>query len=55
MILKNEGLNCYLLDDQPTTCGKCGSRTNFEEVHEDTQIHECLNLDCGYKFTTVDD
>lgn len=57
MILKNDdenysNLDCYLLNDQPTTCGICGARTNFEEVNHVIQIHKCLNLYCGYKFST---
>ena len=26
---KIDDLDCYILNDQPTTCGKCGARTNF--------------------------
>ncbi len=27
-----DNLDCYILNDQPTTCGLCGSRTDFEEI-----------------------
>jgi len=57
IMLKNVDINCdplhcYRLDGQPTTCGLCGARTDFEEINEVIQLHECLNLDCGYKFIT---
>jgi len=45
-----DNLDCYILNDQPTTCGLCGSRTDFEEINNRLQLHECLNPDCGYKF-----
>ncbi len=47
-----DDLNCYILNDQPTTCGICGARTNFEEINDGIQMHECLNRNCDYKFTT---
>ena len=34
------------------TCGLCGARTDFAEINDGMQIHECLNLDCRYKFIT---
>ena len=41
-------------NDQPITCPKCGSRTDFfEEKDSDgeyTEIHQCLNESCGYQF-----
>ncbi len=48
-------LDCYILDEQPMTCGKCGARTSFEERMDWTQLHQCLNLDCDYKFIAVED
>ena len=45
-------LDCYILNDQPMTCGLCGARTDFAEINDGMQIHECLNLDCRYKFIT---
>jgi transposase-like protein len=43
-------LDTYINGDnsQPTTCPKCGSRTEFEEISEDKQQHKCLN--CEYEF-----
>jgi transposase-like protein len=47
-------MDIYILDhDQPTTCPKCGARTDFieEEGNHPTlcdQRHTCLG--CGYKF-----
>lgn len=35
-------------DEQPTTCPKCGSRTEFDELTEGRQHHTCLG--CGYEF-----
>lgn len=48
-------LDCFILNDQPTTCGKCGARTSFDVEKDGTQTHQCLNLDCGYKFIAVED
>jgi len=49
----NDGLECYILSDQPTTCGLCGTRTSFEVKDDDIQVHQCLNQGCKYKFITV--
>jgi len=46
-------LECYVLGDQPTTCGLCGVRTDFDVEENDTQIHQCLNLECRYQFFAV--
>lgn len=44
----------YIYSDQPTTCPKCGSRTNiiFDLFHtkEQTQIHKCIFKNCEYEF-----
>ena len=53
--LNHADLDCYILNDQPTTCGKCGARTDFEKINNIIQLHECLNPDCGYKFITEED
>ena len=45
----------YLLNDQPMICGNCGARTSFEVLPDKSQLHECLNKDCGYEFIAVDD
>ena len=47
-----ENLDRYILNDQPTICGMCGSRTDFEEINVLVQLHECLNPYCSYKFLT---
>ena len=44
-------LDTYIADNlQPTTCPKCGSRTEFEEIAIDKQQHKCLKLNCKYGF-----
>lgn len=49
----NVDLDCYILSEQPTTCGMCGARTSFQVEDDDTQLHQCLNQGCRYKFTAV--
>ena len=51
----DNNLDCYILSDQPTTCGKCGSRTSFEILEKNTQKHQCLNVDCGYQFLATEE
>ena len=46
-------LERYILGDQPTTCGLCGARTDFDVEEDDTQIHQCLNRECRYQFIAV--
>ena len=44
-------LDNYVVDpneDQPITCPKCGSRTDFIELADDKQQHQCLS--CKYEF-----
>lgn len=43
-------LDTYCNDDndQPTTCPKCGSRTDFIDIADDKQPYQCLN--CTYEF-----
>lgn len=47
-------MDIYIFDnDQPTTCPKCGARTDFKEIirkNQEIQIHICLNPECQYKF-----
>ena len=43
-------LDCYILNDQPTTCAKCGARTSFDELTDGTQNHQCLNTNYNYQF-----
>lgn len=53
MATADEKLECYILGDQPTTCGMCGARTDFDVKEDDSQIHRCLNRECGYQFIVV--
>jgi len=48
-------LDSYVLSEQPMMCGKCGARTFFDEKRDGTQRHQCLNIDCGYIFLSVED
>lgn len=48
------GFDIWGLTDQPTTCGKCGARTDFCDITANVQIHKCLNNECGYVFFTED-
>ena len=44
-------LSLHGLDsDQPTTCPKCGNRTDFSDNPDGSQKHKCLNKRCGYEF-----
>lgn len=45
----------YFLNDQPMTCGMCGSRTSFDEGKNGEQLHRYLNAECGYCFFAVGD
>lgn len=47
--------NTYLMNDQPTTCPKCGARTHFTMQispvsNEAVQIHQCMNQTCQFEF-----
>jgi hypothetical protein len=53
VVTVNGTLECYILGDQPTTCGLCGARTDFVVEEDDTQIHQCLNRECRYQFIAV--
>ncbi len=46
--------DCYVLSEQPMTCGICGARTSFEEEEDGRQKYNCLNLACSYQFIAVD-
>jgi DNA-directed RNA polymerase subunit RPC12/RpoP len=52
-------LEAYLINDQPVTCPKCGSRTDFKETLDDenkevVQNHQCPDTSCRYKFEVVE-
>lgn len=52
-------LEVYTFSDQPTTCPKCGIRTditlNLFETPEQTQYHKCFSDKCGYEFVMQKD
>lgn len=47
------------INDQPTTCPKCGSRTaillDLSHTKNQTQIHKCFNEQCIYQFVVEKD
>jgi len=49
----------YLYTDQPTTCPKCGVRTDIvldlAYTVEKTQLHKCLSKYCGFEFVVEED
>ena len=49
----------FIRTDQPTTCPHCGSRTeillDITDSPDQTQIHKCLSIKCGFEFIEVDD
>lgn len=53
--INNHKLDVYIINDQPTVCAVCGARTDFEDVADKVQLHQCLNLNCGYKFLIEED
>ena len=55
-ILDNLPIN--LFTDQPTTCPKCGIRTQFYEIvlgSNVIQIHNCRRPSCKYEFIMMED
>ena len=44
----------FIYSDQPTTCPKCGSRSeiilDLSHTKDVVQIHKCPNLKCEYEF-----
>ena len=52
-------LEVYIFNDQPTTCPKCGNRTEitFELINkvERTQHHKCLTITCRFNFVVEED
>ena len=55
----NDFNKVYDLSDQPTTCPKCGTRTEILlELKLKTkgfQIHRCLGKNCTFEFSAEDD
>jgi hypothetical protein len=49
----------YIQSDQPTTCPKCGSRTDlivdFSHIKPPIEIEQCLDSNCGFVFAVGDE
>jgi DNA-directed RNA polymerase subunit RPC12/RpoP len=49
----------YLFSDQPTTCPKCGNRTEITwdlfETPKKPQHYICLSPKCGFEFVMQED
>jgi len=45
-----ENLEIFLSSDQPTTCPKCGNRTEIEYEFDVSQQHKCFSEDCSFQF-----
>jgi len=49
----------FLFSDQPTSCPKCGTRTEITldlfETPEKTQHHKCFSSKCGFGFIMQED
>jgi hypothetical protein len=52
-------VDIYIMGDQPTTCSKCGARTeilveSIDEISSITQHNQCLDIKCRYAFMMED-
>ncbi len=45
-----EDLEIFLSSDQPTTCPKCGNRTDIIKEFDASQQHKCLSEECEFQF-----
>ncbi len=49
----------YLYSEQPTTCPRCGLRTeiviDLSPTNNNTQVHKCLNVYCSHNFIVQSD
>lgn len=49
----------FIFNDQPTTCPKCGNRTEITleltNTVEKTQYHKCFSSDCSFNFVVEED
>jgi hypothetical protein len=49
----------FIYSDQPTTCPKCGLRTeiflDLSYTKEQTQIHKCHSASCQFEFVMQND
>ena len=54
-----EPLPIFLMNDQPTTCGICGSRCedlgSFYHTNAKCLVMKCLNTDCLFTFFEEED
>lgn len=55
-------LEIYGLTDQPTTCPRCGCRTDFDQITHGAgtetpyrEKHTCNNPSCGFEFIAEED
>lgn len=52
-------LEIFIMNDQPVTCPNCGCRTDFmENFYSEntgiTQLHQCPDSECQFKFYVVE-
>ena len=47
----------FLMNDQPTTCPKCGSRTDYIYISDlpVSELHICLSNSCKFVFIVEED
>ena len=45
-----EELEIFIGLDQPSTCPKCGSRTEIFKEEINYQLHKCLLENCNFEF-----
>lgn len=49
----------YIYSDQPVTCPRCGTRSevllNLSHTIDKTEVHLCIQANCGYEFVMMDD
>lgn len=49
----------YIYSDQPTTCPKCGTRSeiilDLAYTEDKTEVHLCINKNCNYEFLMQED
>jgi hypothetical protein len=44
-------LEIFINSEQPTTCSKCGNRTEIIKDEITFQQHKCLTIKCSFEFT----
>ena len=45
-----EELEIFISSDQPTTCPKCGNRTEITKYFINSEKHKCLSENCNFQF-----